>query len=202
MKVLDAKKKLNEETYHEFFKYVTDEIIVSYLEGGLQIPATLTYTKDSFTNDFFSKKNIQLFDDDQDICISTDSVTMTIGKADLMKYCDLHKTNHRKLVDAEQYYETPEFKEDKINNKVTYYRSIAVCKAVGNTLTGFEKAVIITAQEDVMKQMNFWLNKYFREADAGTIRFNLKYKDGDEKFPYKWKSIKELVDDGVITLKS
>ena len=44
------------------------------------------------------------------------------------------------------------------------------------------------------------LIKYYKEVSNNTLRINLKYKVGDEELSYKWKTIDELSNEGVIKL--
>lgn len=202
MKSLDGKKKLDETIYHEFFQNAGNEIDVFYGRTN-NTDSLMKFKKSEFTDGFFAKKNLDVIPNNQDIVIIGGDVALTITKFDLLKYCEVHKTNHRKLVDAEQYLETPDVDEPNVkSNTVSYYRQISCAKCEKGKLINYSYATIITGPEDVLKQINFWLTKYFIETDEKKIRFNLKYKKGDEAYPYKWKSVDELVNEGTFLLES
>lgn len=199
MKILDGKSKLDYDLYNSFFTGLKDDnyVYVFYGTSEKDTDKILEYPKLSFTNEFFNSKSLPYFNDKQIITLYGNDIVLEINKSDLETYSEKHKIKHNKLILSEnEIFE----KETVTVNIPYYYRVIACCVCEKGKLSNFETKIIKTSEEDVLVEINKMMTNHYKEVDKGTIRFNLKYKDGDENYSYKWKSINELVNEGVFNL--
>lgn len=207
MKKLNADdEQLNYDLYYYFFNgSKNDETVkVKYkleLNGKILDKVIIYKNKNDFTDSFFKSTNPMIYSSaikDDNIILESEDVMITISKNDIKNYDETHKIKHNKLKLAEnELFE----KEIPLFDIDTYQRTIAVAVCDRNKkIMSVETKIIKYNEDQIRVELNKLLIKYYKEVSNNTLRINLKYKVGDEELSYKWKTIDELSNEGVIKL--
>lgn len=197
--IIEAANALRPDMFGEFMTHVKDgeSIFALYQKNGED--CSKEFTKDTIVDELFNTEFVKECGNATEVTLACNEIFLHCTVGDVNWYNETFKIRHSRMKKAIPFYQK---RKDAHLEESSYRRSIACAtyEDNGNYLDYVEKAIIITNVNDVLNQLNAWLDKYFKAASEGHIRFNLNYEDGDEKDLSKWKSIDELVKEGTTVL--
>lgn len=197
--IIEAAHTLRPDMFGEFMTHVKDgeSIFALYQKNGED--CSKEFTKDNVVDEFFSTAFVKECGNATEVTLACNEIFLHCTIPDVDWYNETFKIRHSRMKKAISFYQKRKDNKDEDN----YYRRSIACATYeenGNYLDFVEKTVIVTNVNDTLNQLNSWLDKYFKAASEGHIRFNLNYEEGDEKDLSKWKSIDDLVKEGTAVL--